>query len=215
MGGRLRNIIRDLYPMSKTNVLRRKNLKKFKALLRENERNPIKIVIGSGQRYTDGWVPTEQHFLDLLKVKTWTKHFEKNGIDGLLAEHVWEHLTPEQGKIAAQTCYTFLKKGGHLRVAVPDGFHPNSEYIDYVKPGGHGAGADDHKVLYNYKSFRTLFTENGFEVKLLEYFDENGKFQNTSWDLCDGYIHRSIRYDERNQDGNPNYTSLILDAIKK
>lgn len=213
MVDRLRNILRDLYPFSKTNIHRRKTKKKFKELLLKNNKS-LKIVIGSGQRFTDGWVPTEQHFLDLLKVNTWLKYFKKNGIDSLLAEHVWEHLTPEQGKKAAETCHTFLKKGGHLRVAVPDGFHPNPEYIDYVKPGGHGAGADDHKVLYNYKSFSTLFSENSFEINLLEYFDENGEFQTKPWDLNDGYVHRSIRYDERNRDGNPNYTSLILDAIK-
>lgn len=210
----LRNILRDFYPLSKTNIHRRKTKKKFKELLAKNKNKPLKIVIGSGQRFTDGWVPTEQHFLDLLKLKTWLKYFKKNGVDCLLAEHVWEHLTLEQGKVAAETCYTFLKNGGHLRVAVPDGLHTDSNYIEYVKPGGHGAGADDHKVLYNYKSFSTLFSEIGFNVKPLEYFDENGVFHANPWDLNDGYIHRSILYDERNQDGKPNYTSLILDAIK-
>ncbi|TMM53953.1 hypothetical protein FEE95_17955 [Maribacter algarum] len=175
----------------------------------------MKIVIGSGQRFTENWIPTEAHFLNLLKVENWYKYFDENSIDGLLAEHVWEHLTPEQGEIAAKTCHLFLKKGGRLRVAVPDGFHSNPDYIEYVKPGGHGAGADDHKILYDYKSFSALFSKCGFEIQLLEYFDENNKFQVREWDLNDGYIHRSIRYDERNHDGNPNYTSLILDALKK
>jgi len=183
-------------------------------LLATNKSKPLKIVIGSGQRFTESWIPSEAHFLDLLEPKTWLKYFQKGQIDALLAEHVWEHLTPEQGKVAANTCNLFLKKGGRLRVAVPDGFHPDPEYINYVKPGGHGYGADDHKVLYNYNSFSSLFSDCGFKVETLEYFDENGEFHSKNWSNEDGYIYRSIRYDERNNDGNPNYTSLIIDAIK-
>ena len=112
-------------------------------------------------------------------------------------------------------CYNYLKLGGYLRLAVPDGFHNKHEYIDYVKPGGHGAGADDHKVLlYNYKSFNSTFKEAGFKVKLLEYFNEERNFQFSAWNTNKGKINRSIRYDKRNNDGNPNYTSIIIDAIK-
>ena len=53
-------------------------------------------------------------------------------------------------------CYEFLRPGGRLRIAVPDGFHPEPGYIEYVRPGGTGIGADDHKVLYNYQSLRKL-----------------------------------------------------------
>lgn len=214
MVGKLKNILRHLYPYSKTNIKRRKEKKLFQTLLAANDIEELKVVIGSGQRYTGKWIPSEAHFLDLLKPKTWLKYFQEGQIDALLAEHVWEHLTPEQGKIAANTCNLFLKKDGRLRVAVPDGFHPNKEYIDYVKVGGHGYGSDDHKVLYNYKSFGLLFSESGFKIETLEYFDEDGQFHSKNWTNEDGYIYRSIRYDDRNQDGNPNYTSLIIDAIK-
>lgn len=210
----IKSIIRLHYPYSKTRIIRRKQKRTFENLLSSNNGNQLKIVIGSSQKYTEGWIPSEAHFIDLLKPITWLKYFQKNQIDALLAEHVWEHLTPKQGKIAANTCHAFLKKGGRLRVAVPDGFHSDSEYIEYVKPGGHGYGSDDHQVLYNYQSFSSLFSECGFKVEPLEYFDENGLFHSKKWSLEDGYIYRSIRYDERNKDGNPHYTSLILDAIK-
>ncbi|VAW13081.1 Protein distantly related to SAM-dependent methyltransferases [hydrothermal vent metagenome] len=211
---RLKNIIRLYYPYSKTNINRREQKKTFENLLSSNTNDQLKIVIGSSQKYTEGWIPSEAHFLDLLEPKTWLKYFQENHIDGLLAEHVWEHLTPEQGKTAVETCHTFLKKGGRLRVAIPDGFHSDPKYIDYVKPGGHGYGSDNHKILYNYKSFSAILSECGFKVECLEYFDENGLFHSKNWTIEDGFIYRSIRYDERNQDGNPNYTSLILDAIK-
>lgn len=142
------------------------------------------------------------------------RYFQKDSVDRILGEHVWEHLTLEDGAVAAATCFTFLKKGGRLRVAVPDGFHPDENYIEFVKPGGLGAGADDHKVLYNYQTFSRIFEQAGFRVELLEYFDENGIFHAQNWDMSDGYIHRSIRYDSRNSDGKPVYTSLIIDAVK-
>ncbi|MEP3209507.1 MAG: hypothetical protein ABJN95_09980 [Maribacter sp.] len=210
----VKNILREIYPFSKTNINRRKQLNQFKELLAKNANKPLKVVIGSSQKFTENWIPSEVHFLNLLDQKDWYKYFEENSIDALLAEHVWEHLTLEQGNIAARTCHKFLKKNGRLRVAVPDGFHSDSEYIDYVKVGGHGLGADDHKVLYNFKSFSEVFSANGFAVELVEYFDENGTFHANPWNEEDGYIKRSIRYDDRNTDGNPNYTSLIIDAVK-
>lgn len=51
-------------------------------------------------------------------------------------------------------------------------------------------------------------------MQLLEYFDENGMFHAQNWDMSDGYVRRSIRYDNRNSDGKPVYTSLIIDAVK-
>lgn len=175
---------------------------------------PIKLVVGASGVFEQGWLPTDIHTLNLLKPQNWNFFFKNHPVDAILAEHVWEHLTLENGKIAAKTCYTFLKEGGYVRVAVPDGFHPDKTYIDYVKPGGHGAGADDHKVLYNYRLFKEVFEQAGFTVQLLEYFDENGQFHYREWNKNEGMIHRSSRYDERNEGGQLKYTSLILDAKK-
>jgi len=51
-------------------------------------------------------------------------------LDAILAEHVWEHLTKEEALIAALTCYRYIKNGGYLRVAVPDGPHPNPQTLN-------------------------------------------------------------------------------------
>ena len=80
--------------------------------------------------------------------------------------------------------------------------------------GGMGAGADDHKVLYTCETFRGLFERAGFQVEPLEYFDSTGAFHAVEWDPAAGMIHRSKRFDERNQSGRLNYTSIILDARK-
>lgn len=157
---------------------------------------------------------TDENFLNLLKPLGWERLFKPNTIDAIVAEHVWEHLTWEEGFGAAKICFKYLKKDSYLRVAVPDGLHPNPEYINYVRPGGSGPGSDDHKVLYNYLDFKNLFEKAGFKTELLEYFDENGKFNHKEWKIEDGFIRRSMRYDKRNKNGKLNYTSIILDAVK-
>ena len=54
----------------------------------------------------------------------------------------------------------------------------------------------------------------GFEVRLLEYFDENGVFHLQEWDGENGVIFRSKKYDPRNQGDEIVFASLIVDAIK-
>lgn len=173
-----------------------------------------KIVIGAGGVVPDGWIGTEIDQLNLLSADDWETFFSPQSIDALMAEHVWEHLTENEGRIAAGMCFRYLKPGGNLRIAVPDGLHSDSAYIEYVKPGGTGAGADDHKILYTYKSMQTMLQEAGFKVDRLEYFDDDRCFRANPWDVADGMIHRSIRFDNRNADGQPHYTSLIVDARK-
>jgi predicted SAM-dependent methyltransferase len=186
-----------------------RNLKK-----RVRGASPLRIVVGAGGLYEPGWIPTDVDVLDILDERHWRRLFVENSIDAILAEHVWEHLTAEQGLVAARNCFRFLRRGGYLRVAVPDGFHPDAGYIEHVRPGGSGPGADDHKLLYTHKSFRRVFESAGFRVELLEYFDSSGLFRATDWDPALGKIERSKRFDDRNKDERLVYTSLIVDARK-
>ena len=176
--------------------------------------SPLRIIIGAGGKSGEGWISTEVQCLNLLNPKHWERYFDKNSIDAILAEHVWEHLTIDEGLVAAKQCYQYLKFGGYLRVAVPDGFHQDPEYIEKVRINGTGPGADDHKVLYNYKTFSDLFERAGFKVELLEYFDSNKEFHCLDWDETKGRIGRSKKFDLRNKSGELKYTSLILDARK-
>ena len=175
-------------------------------------RSPLKIVVGSNGIAQEGWIATEATFLNLLDIDDWDRKFGIHRIDAILAEHVWEHLSPQDGIVAAKTCFKYLKSGGYLRIAVPDGNHPDPNYIEYVRPGGCGPGAEDHKVLYDYKLLTRTISQAGFEVKLLEYFDEKNQFIFEPWNPEDGMIHRSYRYDDLNRNGKPNFTSLIIDA---
>jgi predicted SAM-dependent methyltransferase len=180
--------------------------------LRSND-NPLRIVLGASNIYDNGWIPLEIDNLDVTKEDDWKELFALNTLDALLAEHVWEHLTPADAIKSAQNSYRFLKAGGYCRIAVPDGYHPDPQYINLVKPGGSGCGSDDHKVLYTYNTLSNIFLSAGFKVNLIEFFDEGGNFHSIySNDL--GTITRSSKNDDRNESGKLNYTSLIIDAIK-
>ncbi len=177
--------------------------------------NPsARIVVGSSGIVAPGWVQTDIEYLNLLRPADWHRFFAPNSLSAILAEHVWEHLTPAEGAIAADFCFDYLQPGGRLRLAVPDGFNPDPAYREWVRPGGSGPGAVDHHVLYTHESLGRLLSAAGFRVELLEYFDAAGKFHFTDWDPADGMIHRSRRFDERNRDGRLGYTSLIVDAHK-
>jgi predicted SAM-dependent methyltransferase len=174
----------------------------------------LKVVVGAAGVFDEGWIPTDVEYLNLVDARHWERYFRPNSLDAILAEHVWEHLTAEEAVIAARHCYEYLKSGGYLRVAVPDGLHPDPQYIEWVKVGGIGSGAYSHKMLYTYETLRDVFARAGFAVRLLEYYDRQGQFHFVDWDPARGTIHRSRRSDARNRDGVLRYTSIILDAYK-
>ena len=100
----------------------------------------LRIVIGSGGIFEPGWISTDIDTLNLLKQQDWKFLFQPDSIHAILAEHVWEHITLEDGLLAMKHCYFYLSDGGYVRIAVPDGFHPDPDYIEYVSVNGSGAG---------------------------------------------------------------------------
>ncbi len=193
----------------------RKEKNRIKCYLYLLKNQKKKFNVGSANTSVgDDWFSSDIDVLNITKRQDWVRILLFTKLDNIMAEHVWEHLTDSDTQLANKNCFDFLKKGGSMRLAVPDGLHPDKEYIDYVKPGGWGAGADDHKILYNYKIMIERLEKVGFEVKLLEHWDEDGNFHYTEWFDEQGRISRSKRYDERNESGELKYTSLIIDAIK-
>ena len=177
-------------------------------------RKDLRLIIGSSSTTQAGWISSESLWLDILQPTDWQKYFEVNTVDALLAEHVFEHIEPELLVHALDQIFLYLRPGGYIRIAVPDGNHPDDSYIREVKPGGTGPGATDHKVLYDFKTLSEMFVSAGFTVDLLEYFDSEHIFHRKNWDVSDGYVARSLKFDQRNLNATPNYSSIILDATK-
>jgi len=174
----------------------------------------IKLLVGAGLTKFKGWFNTDVQFLDITDESDFQKLFSKRKIDKVLAEHVLEHLTPEQLKLAAINFYKYSAQEINIRIAVPDGFHKDSKYIEQVKPGGTGNGADDHKHLFNYKSLSEVFENAGFKATPIEYWNEEKEFYTVYKNDGNGIIRRSFINDKRNSGGSPNYTSLIIDFTK-
>jgi predicted SAM-dependent methyltransferase len=179
-------------------------------LRRQLKATPRRIVIGSSGVFEDGWVATDAYELNLLDRDTWSRYLEPASVDVLLAEHVWEHLTLDEGRIGARLCHSYLRPGGYIRVAVPDGLHPDPEYRAYIGiDGAAGGGVGGHKVVYTYRLLQEVFEGAGFSTTLLEYHDEAGKLHLRDWNPRDGKIHRSSKYDSGGA------VSIVLDATKQ
>jgi predicted SAM-dependent methyltransferase len=192
----------------------RRPIKRLILRLRLLGRRPLRIVVGASGFAQPGWVATDITALDLLREGDWRPIFAEGSIDAILAEHVWEHLSADDGLAAARRCRRYLRPGGRLRIAVPDGLHPDPAYVAAVRPGGSGPGADDHKVLYTYQSLQSMLAGAGLQASALEHFDEAGQFRAAPWDPADGLVRRSRRFDPRNAGGRLAYTSLIMDGLR-
>lgn len=179
----------------------------------KNSSAPLNIIIGSEKTAYANWLPTNIESLNLLEKQSFQNLFGEKKVTKFLAEHVFEHISYDNALIALKNCYQYLEKGGSIRIAVPDGFHPNKDYIDMVKPGGYGEGADDHKLLYDYQQLSKVLEDSGFRVQLLEYYNEEQQFHFVDWKSEDGHILRSRRFDKRFNEPL-GYSSLIIDGIK-
>ena len=179
------------------------------------------VAIGAGSQRWDGWVPTNKEELNLTDRASFEKWFGSRRASALLCEHTWEHLDDQEARNAAHMCFDFMQPGARLRVAVPDGPFPDAEYQRTVQVGGPGPAdhpAADHQVVYNYRTLPPVFEAAGFEVALLEWWDETPTFPQRPWDLADGPVARATKLDTRNAawrkgEGPPGLTSLLIDAI--
>jgi len=174
----------------------------------------IKIIVGAGRTKYKGWFPTDIVTLDVTNENHFKKYFKKKRIHRVLAEHVLEHLTTNELELMISNFQKYSTQNVNIRIAVPDGFHKDKDYIDKVKPGGTGEGAEDHKHLFNYKSLAGIFESQKFRAKLVEYWDEEGNFHSDYSNDENGYVKRSFINDNRNSDRIPRYTSLIIDFTK-
>ncbi len=174
----------------------------------------IKIIVGAGPTKYKGWFSTDIATLDVTNEDHFKKYFKKKKINKILAEHVLEHLTEIDLGLMIKNFYKYSSDDVNIRIAVPDGLHKDRNYINTVKPGGTGEGADDHKHLFTYHSLSEFFEEEKFKPVLVEYWDEGRNFHPGYSNDENGYVLRSFKNDKRNINGTPEYTSLIIDFRK-
>ena len=172
---------------------------------------PLNVILGAGPVEMPGWIATDSEMLDVRSGRAWSRLFTPGSIDRLLAEHLFEHLSDDECAKAFSECFRYLRPGGLLRVAVPDGNRKDAEYVEEVSPP-----KDGHQLLFTVDNLIARLARVGFRVTPLEYFDAKEQFHCYPWAEEDGLIRRSARYDtqERFRRGALYYTSLIVDARK-
>ena len=69
----------------------------------------MKVVIGAGKTQYEGWINTQETEFNLLNRADFERMFSKEKPIAFLAEHVWEHMTLEDGIIAAKNCFDFIE----------------------------------------------------------------------------------------------------------
>ena len=180
-----------------------------------NTNDSINLIVGAGPFKFKGWFSTDIATLDVTNENHFKKYFKAKKFNKILAEHVLEHLTDEELELMIKHLYRYSADDINIRIAVPDGFHKDENYVCEVKPGGTGQGAEDHKHLFNYKTLSSIFEKQGFVSYLKEYWDEEGEFHTTYSNDDFGKIRRSFINDDRNKDKVPHYTSLTIDFKKK
>ena len=209
-----------LFPFGFPNIIRVAQLmerflsKKLKLKWAITRAAALKTVRGASFMSYPGWINPDIDTLDLPNAASWQARFGRRRAQRLRAERVGEPLTDTNTCQANSNCFTFPQTGGQHRLAVPDGFHPDPTYRKRVRPGGAGAGANDHKILYACKTMARRLEQAGLPVTRLEYSYANGPFPFAEWSKTDGSIARSERYDLRSQVVSLAYTSLIVDPVK-
>ena len=112
-----------------------------------NKPGPLYLNLGSGPRgldapnwiNIDGFEDKNVHYLcDFSRPLP----FENETFDGIFSEHVLEHFTYENGRLLLIECNRILRKGGIIRIVVPDGnmiltafFNEPEKIVEYKQAG--------------------------------------------------------------------------------
>jgi predicted SAM-dependent methyltransferase len=190
-------------------------LYKIQSAIRKS--NGLKIIVGAAESHQKGWFSTNEQWLDITKEIDWIRLFRgKTILTHVVAEHVFEHLTPNETHKALCNICRHLNDGGRIRIAVPDGYNPSEEYIEHVRVGGRGDDAADHKQLMDQDSLKKYLMDAGLSsIEVVEGYDKDGFLTSNSWSSENGYIRRSRQNEDSVDWGFPDAsTSLIVDAWK-
>jgi predicted SAM-dependent methyltransferase len=195
----------------------------------------VRVIVGAASQRLPGWLATDIDTLNITLDSSWSNLFSPGSIDNILAEHVLEHLSLDELHSVLMHAKKYLKVGGVFRIAVPDAFHPSRYYYNLVKPGGLETPIE-HKLFIDHEMLTRIADESGYQIRLLEYFDERGVFHKVDYSLEHGEIQRNasnncgLDSDDKNvmekfyatipdhlrqqfYDQKITYTSLIVDFI--
>lgn len=179
----------------------------------------FKIIVGAAETYQPGWYSTNEQWLDITAADHWNRLFKgRTCLTHVVAEHVFEHLTPEEAQNALKNIYNHMEPNGRVRIAVPDGYNPDPVYLKHVGINGIGDDAADHKQLLTVDSLTALIKEAGFTPVPIEGYNAQGQLVQAPYNPEDGFIMRSRANADEEKMKKWHFpdaeTSLIIDGIK-
>jgi len=179
----------------------------------------VNLVLGAALTSQPRWISTNEQWFDISNKFHWYRLFKnKRKLNKALAEHVFEHLSKEEMSCAINLIYSHLTKNGTLRIAVPDGNHPDPTYRKHTGINGIGADASDHKQFITFEYLKNQLESAGFKCILREGYTNQGELVSKPLPNELGIIMRSRKnISPIKQDGwdfIDSNSSLIVDAFK-
>lgn len=126
-----------------------------------------------------------EDYLRVLRTQRFVHHnldfglpFKNGSVDHVYASHVLEHFYPEIGEMLLVESYRVLKKGGRIRICVPDLKHAVDLYLSGDKKTALGYFFQDrklgefhrHKYMYDFELLEALLKKCGFlSIERLSY----------------------------------------------
>jgi len=155
-------------------------VKRFK-VAKFKKMRPLKLNVGCGNAKLPGWVnidiePGAELVVDIRKGLP----FDDDSVDFIYNEHFLEHVTFEEGEKVLREFRRCLKKGGVLRIAMPDLDYIIQKYntdwknqdwlswpeYEFVKTRGQMLNISfrwwGHKYLYNEEDLKNQLIKAGF-----------------------------------------------------
>ena len=156
----------------------------------------IKINLGCGKRnFGDDWIHIDgSKYSHIYSHDIVNLPFDDNSVDLIYASHVFEYFDREEAVDVLKKWHKKLKKGGVLRLAVPDFKAFSTLYLNGILSLDNFLGplygkwkmtekeTIYHKTVYDYKSLKNLLESNNFlDIKLWNWRDvEHGKYDDYS-----------------------------------
>ncbi|MFA5061447.1 MAG: methyltransferase domain-containing protein [Candidatus Pacearchaeota archaeon] len=104
--------------------------------------------------------------------------FKKESLQFIFTSHFLEHLAEETARILLKDCFRVLKKGGIMRIIVPDfdeeiklivdkikkykKNNSTAELQEYLTVPKHHSEFGFHKRIYNFKELKSILEKSGF-----------------------------------------------------
>ena len=169
----------------------------------------LRIHLGAGPINLQGWINVDARSDSHIHLKSegfGLSEFSNDGVSEIYMCHVLEHFSFEETKEVLETFREKLKRGGVLRLSVPDfdrmveAYHANGNDIETVKfalMGGQDYVYNYHKSVYNHDLLCNLLVECGFGQPTVwttevDFGVDLGDWSNKGFDTPNGFVPVSL-----------------------